>query len=32
MWHGGEGEVSKNLFRDMSKTERDALVRFLESL
>jgi CxxC motif-containing protein (DUF1111 family) len=32
MWHGGEAEASKNLFKKMSKTDRDALVRFLQSL
>lgn len=32
MWHGGEGEASKNLFKAMDKTDRDALVTFLESL
>lgn len=32
MWHGGEGEASKNLFRQMPKADRDALVKFLESL
>ncbi len=32
MWHGGEGEASKNLFKKMTKTDRDALVRFLQSL
>ena len=32
MWHGGEGEASKNLFAKMSKTDRDALIKFLESL
>ncbi|MCR5298691.1 MAG: thiol oxidoreductase [Paludibacteraceae bacterium] len=32
MWHGGEGEASKNLFRKMPKADRDALVKFLESL
>ncbi|MBQ8629138.1 MAG: thiol oxidoreductase [Prevotella sp.] len=32
MWHGGEGEASKNIFRDMTKEDRDALIRFLESL
>lgn len=32
MWHGGEGEASKNLFKNMSKEQRSALVRFLESL
>ena len=32
MWHGGEGEASKNLFKNMTKKERDAIVRFLQSL
>ena len=32
MWHGGEGEASKNLFKNMPKADRDALVRFLQSL
>lgn len=32
MWHGGEGEASRNLFRAMTKERRDALVKFLESL
>ena len=32
LWHGGEGEASKNLFRQMSKADRDALIRFLNSL
>lgn len=32
MWHGGEGEASKNLFKNMPKSDRDALVRFLQSL
>ena len=32
MWHGGEGEASKNLFKKMSKEDRDALVAFLKSL
>lgn len=32
MWHGGEGEASKNLFKNMSKADRDALVEFLKSL
>lgn len=32
MWHGGEGEASKNKFKNMSKADRDALVRFLQSL
>lgn len=32
MWHGGEGEASKNKFKNMNKRDRDALVRFLQSL
>jgi CxxC motif-containing protein (DUF1111 family) len=32
MWHGGEGEASKNKFKNMSKQERDQLVQFLWSL
>ena len=32
MWHGGEGEASKNLFKNMSKTDRDDLIAFLKSL
>ena len=32
MWHGGEGEASKNLFAKMSREDRSALIKFLESL
>ena len=32
MWHGGEAEASKNLFKNMPKADRDALVAFLRSL
>ena len=32
MWHGGEGEASKNIFKNMEKEERDALIGFLNSL
>ncbi len=32
MWHGGEGEASKNLFAKMDKEDRAALLKFLESL
>ena len=32
MWHGGEGEASKNVFKNMPKSDRDALVEFLWSL
>lgn len=32
LWHGGEGERAKQKFVNMSKTERDALLAFLNSL
>jgi CxxC motif-containing protein (DUF1111 family) len=32
LWHGGEGEKSKEAFRRMSKQDRDALLEFLDSL
>lgn len=32
MWHGGEGEASKNIFKNMPKEDRDALIAFLNSL
>jgi len=32
MWHGGEGEASKNKFKNLNKTQRDQLVKFLWSL
>lgn len=32
LWHGGEAERAKERFRNLSKTEREALLRFLESL
>lgn len=32
MWHGGEGEASKNLFKKMDRADRAALLKFLESL
>ena len=32
LWHGGEAEVSRQTVEQMSKTERDALIAFLESL
>ncbi len=31
LWHGGEGEASKQAFVNMTAEERDALIRFLES-
>lgn len=32
LWHGGEGEASREAFRAMDTSERAALLRFLESL
>jgi CxxC motif-containing protein (DUF1111 family) len=32
LWHGGEAEKSRQITLQMSKTERDALIAFLESL
>ena len=32
MWHGGEAEASREYVRNLSQSDRDALVRFLESL
>ena len=32
MWHGGEGDISRQLFSKMSKDNRDALIKFLKSL
>ncbi len=32
LWHGGEAEGAKARVLDLSKAERDALIRFLESL
>ena len=32
LWHGGEGEASKNLFKKMDRSDREALLKFLESL
>jgi len=32
LWHGGEGEISKEKFRGLPKSDRDALVAFLRSL
>ena len=32
LWHGGEAEASKQAVEQMSKTERDALIAFVESL
>lgn len=32
LWHGGEAENSKIAFKNMSKVEREALIKFLNSL
>lgn len=32
MWHGGEGEASKNKFKNMNAEKRNDLIRFLQSL
>lgn len=32
LWHGGEGEAARDGFAALAKAERDALIRFLESL
>lgn len=32
MWHGGEAQQARDNFANLSKNERDALIRFLESL
>ena len=32
MWHGGEADQSKEFVRTLSRTDRDALIKFLESL
>ncbi len=32
IWHGGEGETSKEAFLGLSKENREALIKFLESL
>jgi CxxC motif-containing protein (DUF1111 family) len=32
LWHGGEGAASRQAFRGLTRDERAALIRFLESL
>jgi CxxC motif-containing protein (DUF1111 family) len=32
LWHGGEGQKSKEAFINLSKSDRDALIAFLQSL
>ncbi|MEO6024447.1 MAG: di-heme oxidoredictase family protein, partial [Burkholderiales bacterium] len=32
LWHGGEAEASRETFRNMAKQDRDALLKFLNSI
>lgn len=32
MWHGGDGKYAREKFRNLSKDDRDAVVKFLESI
>jgi len=32
LWHGGEAELSREIVQEMPKDDRDALIKFLESL
>lgn len=32
LWHGGEGETARETFRNMPRPDREALLRFIESL
>jgi len=32
LWHGGEAQGSREAFRGMAKEDRDALVKFVESI
>ncbi|MEO0636126.1 MAG: di-heme oxidoredictase family protein [Pseudomonadota bacterium] len=32
LWHGGEAQMSRDRFADLRATDRDAMIRFLESL
>jgi CxxC motif-containing protein (DUF1111 family) len=32
LWHGGEAEPAREIFRNMPKSEREALLKFLESI
>lgn len=32
LWHGGEGENAKQAYRNLSKQDREALLRFIDSL
>jgi CxxC motif-containing protein (DUF1111 family) len=32
LWHGGEGQVARDAFAGMAKADREALIRYVESL
>jgi CxxC motif-containing protein (DUF1111 family) len=32
LWHGGEAEISKNRYKDITKKERENLLDFINSL
>ncbi len=32
LWHGGEAQVSREAFRQLSREDREALIAFLQSL
>jgi CxxC motif-containing protein (DUF1111 family) len=32
LWHGGEAEPAREIFRNMPKADREALLKFLESI
>jgi CxxC motif-containing protein (DUF1111 family) len=32
LWHGGEAQTAREIFRAMPKEDRDALVKFVESI
>ncbi|MEM7232749.1 MAG: di-heme oxidoredictase family protein, partial [Planctomycetota bacterium] len=32
LWHGGEAEASKQMFMNLDRSDREALIRFLEDL
>jgi CxxC motif-containing protein (DUF1111 family) len=32
MWHGGDGKSAREKYRKLSKEDREALVKFLESI
>jgi CxxC motif-containing protein (DUF1111 family) len=32
LWHGGEAQQSKEKFRNLSKEDRDALLKFIDAI